>query len=428
MASTFYAMVDCNNFYASCERVFNPALEGKPIVVLSNNDGCVIARSNEAKALGVGMGEPAFKCKAFFARHGISVFSSNYTLYGDMSARVHRVLSHFSPDIEHYSIDECFLLLDGHSRDKLVALAQEIKSTVHRWTGIPVCVGLAKTKTLAKVANRLAKKRPEANGVWMLDNPTQIEQELDLLEVGDVWGIGRRSARELQQSGVNTALELTRRTHDWVKEKLTVCGLRTVMELQGISAIPLEEVPPTARSITCSRSFGTRVTELSGLEEALSAYTQRAAEKLRSRGLQAGAVQVFIATARHSEDRQYSNSGTLTMAPPSSYSPELQSKARKILRSIFREGYRYQKVGILLLDLVKENGRQLSFDDFLDEGGAERKNELMQTLDSINARYGGGVLRFAGAGTGEKQWHMRQNHLSQRFTTSWTELPLVIAN
>ncbi|MEF2231911.1 MAG: Y-family DNA polymerase [Pseudodesulfovibrio sp.] len=424
MRLPWYAMVDCNNFYVSCERAFNPALENVPMVVLSNNDGCVIARSNEAKELGIGMGEPAFKRKGFFVHHGVRVFSSNYALYGDMSARVHEVLARFSPEIERYSIDECFLLFPGNAdRDRLLGLAAEIRRTVGLWTGIPVCVGLARTKTLAKVANRLAKKRPESDGVWMLDTPADIRRELSLLAVGDVWGIGRRNAAKLNRLGVRTALDLTRKTRDWVREKLTVCGLRTVMELQGIPAIPMEEAPP-AKSITCSRSFGTRMTERAPLEEALSTYVQRASERLRARRLLAGAVQVFLTTARLSDDPQYSNSGCLPLAAPTDYTPALLARANEVLRSLFRPGYRYQKVGVLLLDLIGRDHRQLTFAEYEQEEVAARQVGLMHALDEVNARFGRDVLRFAGAGVGQKAWHMRQHRLSQRFTTCWNELPV----
>ena len=425
MDHPFFAMVDCNNFYVSCERVFDPSLEGRPVVVLSNNDGCVIARSGEAKALGIAMGEPEFKRRAFFARHGVRVFSSNYALYGDMSARVQRVLSRFSPEVEPYSIDECFLLLPERDPERLTALAREVRRTVFRWTGVPVCVGLARTKTLAKVANRLAKQRSESGGVWLFDDPAGIEGELARFDVADVWGIGRRSAARLGRAGVFTALDLARRPRDWVRKKLTVCGLRTMLELRGIPAIPLELAPPPARSITCSRSFGVRMTALPALEEALSAYVQRAAEKLRSRKLAAGAVQVFVTTARHAPDRQYANSGTLPLATPSAYTPELLAGAGTILRAIFRPGYRYQKLGVLLLDLVPAGRRQLTFAEWGAEEDTARRTSLMRALDAVNGRFGRGMLRFAGSGVGSRPWHMRQRHLSQRFTTAWDQLPQV---
>lgn len=419
-----YAMVDCNNFYASCERVFNPALEGKPVVVLSNNDGCVIARSNEAKALGIGMAEPAYKREPFFRAHGVAVFSSNYALYGDMSARVHQVLSDFTPQIEHYSIDECFLLLQGHRRAALLELAETMRRRVKQWTGIPVCVGLAPTKTLAKVANRLAKKRPASGGVLLLNDPAQIKTELMQLDLEDVWGIGRRSGNKLHTLGLRSAWDLTQRPHDWVREKLTVTGLRTVMELQGIPVIELEDAPPPAQSITCSRSFGTRISDPALLEEALCAYVSRAAEKLRRRHLEAGTIQAYLATNRFVEEPQYSNIGTIPLARPSAFTPELQANAKVALRKIYRKGYRYKKVGVLLLDLVKKGGRQLTFEDYVDRDASARRTNLMETLDALNTRFGRGTLRYAGSGAGRRIWHMRREKLSGNYTTSWDGLPL----
>lgn len=425
MRPPFLAMVDCNNFYVSCERVFNPELQGQPVVVLSNNDGCVIARSQEAKMLGVGMGEPAFKRAAFFQAHGVAVFSSNYALYGDLSARVQQVLEQFSPEVENYSIDESFLLLQSESPDRLIAIARDIRRTVQRWTGIPVCVGLARTKTLAKVANRLAKKQPENEGVLLLDHSEDIQRELAELPLDEVWGIGRRSANKLNSLGLHSALDLTRRTREWVQEKLTVTGLRTVLELQGIPAIDFEQTPPSPKSVTSSRSFGVRITRLEDLEEALCAYVQRAGQKLRRRGLRAGGVQVHLATNRFMDDPKYTNSGFLALESVTDYSPELQRAALNILRSIYRPGYKYQKVGVILLDLVPNGQRQLTFDDFRNSAELERRDALMQTLDVVNRRFGRDTLRFAGSGLGRKIWHMRQTNLSQRFTTSWKELPIV---
>lgn len=420
----FYAMVDCNNFYVSCERVFAPCLEDRPVVVLSNNDGCVIARSDEAKALGISMTEAAYKRKAFFQANGVRVFSSNYTLYGDMSERVYQTLARFSPDIERYSIDECFLLFRGGPRERLLRTAREIRRRVLRWTGLPVCVGLARTKTLAKVANRMAKKAPSSDGVWMLDAREEIESVLAGLDVGDVWGVGRRNAAKLAGFGVRTALDLTRRSPGWVRKKLTVCGLRTMQELCGVPSIPWEEAPPPAKSITCSRSFGVRVTRLEHMQEALCTYVQRAAEKLRSRGLLAGAVQVYLTTNRFADDPKYSNSGCLSLPAPTSYTPHLMDAARTILAGIFRPGYKYQKTGVLLLDLRPEAQRQLTFEDFERRTEMRRREALMQTLDSVNARHGRQTLLFAGTGLGARGWHMRQCNLSQRFTTCWAELPM----
>ena len=279
----FYAMVDCNNFYVSCERVFDATLEGRPVVVLSNNDGCVISRSNEAKALGIEMGDPMFRRKEFFARQNVRILSSNYALYGDMSARVMQVLSRFSPEVERYSIDEAFLRIPALARDELRTVAETIRRTVLRWTGMPVCVGAARTKTLSKIANRLAKKDPGGGGVWLLDDPGDIEARLAQTEVGDVWGIGLRHARFLHGCGIGTALQLARQPRDWVRRHLALPGLRTAMELGGEPCIPFEENPPPARSLLCSRSFGERVSDLGSLEEALSTHVQQAAEKLQER-------------------------------------------------------------------------------------------------------------------------------------------------
>ena len=420
----FFAMVDCNNFYVSCERVFQPALEGKPVVVLSNNDGCVIARSNEAKALGIAMGEPAFKRKSFFEGNGVRIFSSNYALYGDMSARVMQVLAGFSPEVEIYSIDESFLLFRAMRPDRLVQIADDIRRTVHKWTGIPVCVGIARTKTLAKVANRLAKKTPASNGVWLLDEAQDIERQLAKIDVGDVWGIGRRYSRFLKASGIDTADKLERAPRDWVKKHLTIAGLHTVLELGQIPCIAFEEAPPPAKSLVCSRSFGARIAELESLEEALSAYVQRAAEKLRAKRLLAGVVQVFAETSRFHPDPQYTGSGSQALAAPTSYTPILHAQALRILRRIYREGFRYQKVGVMFLELVPENNRQLSF---MEPSGEERRKQqaLMTLLDKANDKYGHRILTLASSGVGRKPWHMRQERKSPRYTTCWAELPLV---
>jgi len=418
----FYLMVDCNNFYASCERVFNPSLAGKPVVVLSNNDGCVIARSNEAKALGVVMGEPAYKREDFFANNGVRVFSSNYALYGDMSARVMHILAGFSEEAEVYSIDECFLLLRNLSAASLLHTAQEIRRTVREWTGIPVCVGIARTKTLAKIANRLAKK--DGDGVRLLEDEEDIDRVLSGMETGDIWGIGRKSARRLCDCGVRTALELKRRDDDWVRRHLTVTGLRTVLELRQLPCIALEDAPPPARSLVCSRSFGTRIESLASLEEAVSAYVQRAGEKLRRKGLVAGAGQVFLETNRFQPEPQYAGSRCRALPAPTASTLDLHGPALEILRDIHKPGYKYQKAGVILLDLSPTTGRQLSF---LEPRGEDktRRDALMRVMDRINTVHGRGALTLAASGLGKKEWHMRQERRSPLYTTSWAELPVV---
>ncbi len=418
-----YAMVDCNNFYVSCECVFDASLEGRPVVVLSNNDGCVISRSNEAKALEIEIGDPVFKRKDFFARHGVRLLSSNYALYGDMSARVMQVLSRFSPDVERYSIDEAFLLFPALPRGELRAVAEKIRRTVLQWTGIPVCVGVACTKTLSKIANRLAKKTPGSGGVWLLDDPADVEARLAQVAVEDVWGIGRRYARFLHGRGIGTALQLARQPRDWVRRHLTVAGLHTVMELGGEPCIPFDENPPPARSILCSRSFGERVADLGSLEEALSTHVQRAAEKLRRKGLLAGAVQAFLETSRFRPEEYFANGGCQALAAPTAYTPELHAAALRILRVLYRPGHAYQRIGVLLLDLVPEGARQLTFWDLAAD--QPRRQALMRALDKVNATYGRGTLVLAAAGLGAKSWHMRQELRSPRYTTRWAELPVV---
>jgi DNA polymerase V len=396
------------------------------VVVLSNNDGCVIARSNEAKEMGVGMGEPAYKMEAWFARNRVRVFSSNYPLYGDLSARVMRVLDRFSSDVENYSIDESFLLFRSKNISELLEVGAKIRSTVYRWTGIPVCVGIARTKTLAKVANRMAKKTPGSSGVWLLHETGEIQACLARMEVGDVWGIGRRYAKFLMSRGIRTANDLAGMPREWVKKNLTVNGLHTVLELSQIPCISLEQAPPPAKSLVCSRSFGTRIQDLESLEQALSSYVQRAGEKLRRRGLSAGAVQVFLATNRFQADPQYSASSCCTLPVPTSFTPDLQRYALALLQKLFRPGFKYQKVGVILLDLGGPGSRSMTL-PFLDTGREEKEEQkaLMAVMDKVNARYGRDTVKLAGAGVGEKKWHMRQKRLSRRYTTCWDELAVV---
>jgi DNA polymerase V len=351
----------------------------------------------------------------------VRVFSSNYALYGDMSARVMRTLEEFSAETEVYSIDECFLMLRGLESRSLLETAREIRATVEKWTGIPVGVGIARTKTLAKVANRLAKR---GDGVRLLEDDEDIDRVLGGMETGDVWGIGRRKARYLSACGVRTALDLKRRPDDWVRRHLTVTGLRTVLELRQVPCIDLEDAPPPARSLVCSRSFGRRVESLESLEEAVSAYVQRAAEKLRRKGLVAGAVQVFLETNRFQPDPKHEASLCRALPAPTADTLALHGPALRILREIYKPGYKYQKAGVVILDLAPAGRRQLSF---LEPRGEERKRReaLMGVLDRANARYGRGALTLAASGLGNKDWHMRQERRSPRYTTSWAELPLV---
>ncbi|WP_233248375.1 Y-family DNA polymerase [Desulfonatronum sp. SC1] len=422
--STFFALLDCNNFYASCERAFNPKLRGKPIVVLSNNDGCVIARSNEAKALDIPMGAPAFTFQPLFRKHGVHVFSSNFALYGDMSRRVMDTVSRFTPDMEIYSIDEAFLRLD-RMHDHPLDLARKIRATVMQWTGIPVSIGIGPTKTLAKIANRVAKKQPEHGGSFSLvDYPGQ-ERILAGIEIEDVWGIGRQYSKKLREFGIRDALQFSKLDKDWVKKRMTVNGMHTLLELQGIPCIPLEQTVATPKSIVCSRTFAKAVTDKDKLAELISGYAARTAERLRGQKCVAGQLQVFVLTDRFRLDRpQYSNAATVSLAVPSSHTSDLIRAARRVLEQIFKPGYEYRKAGVMVFGIEKEQGRRLNLFEPSPEERA-RSKAVMDTMDRVNAKWGAMTMRLAAEGTGQR-WVMRQARLSPRFTTDWRELPKVL--
>jgi len=417
-----FALIDCNNFYASCERVFNPELEGKPVVVLSNNDGCIIARSNEAKALGIKMGEPYFRCKPLIERHLVRVFSSNYALYGDMSQRVMEILSHLEPEVEIYSIDEAFFRLPQANEESLLENGRNIRATVKKLVGIPVSIGYGPTKTLAKVANRIAKKHPEHGGVFVLPDEG-LDALLATIEVGDVWGIGRRQTQKLFACGISTALDLKNGNDTWLRKHLTVTGLRTAMELRGISCLPLEESPPPRKSVTSSRSFGQPVTDLAWLREALSSYIAIAAQKLRVEDLKTGCVQVYLTTNRFREgEPQYANSKTITLPIHTSSTLDLIHYADEVLRQLYRPGYAYKKVGVVLMDLVSAGHVQAHLFLIPPKG----QEALMGAMDQINRRWGRDTLHSAAAGF-LRPWKNKQERRSPSYTTSWQELPVVNA-
>lgn len=424
-----FALADCNNFYVSCERVFNPVLQGNPVVVLSNNDGCVIARSNEAKALGIAMGEPAFKREAWFKKQGVAVYSSNYALYGDMSARVMRTLSRYTPEIEIYSIDEAFLELSGMQplAMSLDAYAREMRGIVKQWTGVPISIGIAPTKTLAKIANRLAKKSPESCGVLDLcermEDSAYMDALLENIATSDVWGVGRRYAKMLAGLGVHNARQLRDMPDHAVRQRMTVGGLHTVLELRGRSCIPLEEAPPPKKAIVSSRSFGRPVRSLVEMREAVSAYVSRACEKLRNQQGVASHLTVFIMTNPHKKGPQHSESFTARMQVPGDHTPDWIALAQQCLERIYKPGFVYKKAGIMLTGIENRNGRQLSLlEDPPQQQG--RRQALMQTLDRVNQKWGRSTLQYAAAGLG-RPWTMRQLRKSARFTTSWHELPVV---
>jgi DNA polymerase V len=412
------ALVDCNNFYASCERVFQPDLRGRPVVVLSNNDGCVIARSNEAKALGIEMGAPWHLHRLRFRKAGVVVRSSNYTLYGDMSARVMRVLSDFTPNLEIYSIDEAFLGLSGFEA-RLETHARELRQTVLQWTGIPVSVGIAPTKTLAKVANRIAKNDAASGGVRCVLDEVAQREALAQLDLTDLWGIARRLAARLRAIGITTPLELRDADHRFMRERFSVVLERMVLELRGAACIGLEEVAPDRKSLIASRSFGRPVETRRGLEEAVCVYTARAAEKMRRQNLATASLAVWIETNGFKlEDRQYSASKSVRLLVATADTGKLIAAATAALRIIFKQGYRYKKAGVTFLELVPAERVQSSLFDQPDDA---RSINRMHAVDELNARFGRGTIGFGTAG--ERQaWHLRREFISPRYTTDWNEL------
>lgn len=418
-----FALVDCNNFYASCERVFDPSLLNRPVIVLSNNDGCVIARSNEAKALGIKMGQPFFTLGHLVSKHNIAVFSSNFTLYGDMSRRVMDILSMFTPDIEIYSVDEAFLALDGLTNDP-TGYAQRIRTTVHQWTGIPVGIGIGPTKTLAKVANHIAKKNPEHSGVFDITARPDVDELLDRLEVADLWGVGPQYAKLLNRHGIYTIRQFKQTNDNWVQKHMTICGLRTLLELRGISCMPLEAAPPPKKDIACTRSFGARIESFQGLREAISTYVSRAAEKLREQDSVASYMQVFIRTSYFGEEPQYSNAASLQLPVATSYTPHLIHFGTRLLERIYRPGYQYAKAGVIFSGIVPQEHAQLSL--LVRPYPTRRYRHLMQIVDNINQAWGRNTVQFAAAGI-SKEWKMRQARRSPRYTTRLDELPVVKA-
>ena len=427
-----FALVDCNNFYASCEKLFNPRLKDRPVVVLSNNDGCVVARSAEVKALGIPMGAPWFKIQDEAKRHGIVAFSSNYTLYADLSNRVVEVLSGFAPNLEVYSIDESFLELSGIHLPEggLAAYGYVIRQRIANWLGLAVCVGIAPTKTLAKLANHCAKKElAGSEGVCDLTamEPDDLTALFDRIEVGEVWGVGRKIDARLEMMGIRTVRQLRDTDAEAIRSRFSVVLERTVRELRGISCLGLEEVVPDRQQIMVSRSFGHLVHDLAELEEAVASYIARAAEKLRSQDSLAGAVQVYVRTNIFKpEAPQYQRGVTVPLPAATADTRILAGWARRILRRIYRPGFGYHKAGVMLLDLRPAGNRQFSLLDGPDGEGEARSDKLMAILDGVNQRYGRGSLRLAAEGV-DRSWRMRRGNLSPCYTTDWSGLAVVRA-
>ncbi len=419
------ALVDCNNFYVSCERAFDPRLAGKAIGILSNNDGIIVALSNELKALGVKRGAAAFKLAPWFIKkHDIRLFSSNYTLYGDMSARVMQVLSTFTPELEVYSIDEAFLSLKGFENRDLTAYGHEIRQTVQQWLGLPVSVGIARTKTLAKVANRVAKKFPGVGGVYnMVDHP-RMDKVLSWVAVEDVWGVGPQYARMLRKEGIENAWQLSQAAPNWIQQKMTIVGLRTVRELCGISCIDMELDIDPKKEIISSKSFGMPVDDLHLLQEAAAAYCSRAVEKLRAEHQVASMVMVYLTTNRFKEEPQYANYQQARLPVPSAYTPDFLVLVHALLEDMYKRGFNYKKVGVMLSEITHQSKAPLDFfaPTYLDD---ERKT-IMDCVDGINRRWGSHTMDYAAIGT-LQPWQMKREFLSPHYTTRWGELPVVRA-
>ena len=413
-----FALIDCNNFYASCERVFNPSLNGQPIVVLSNNDGCAIARSNEAKALGIPMGAPAFEYKELFLQHRVHVFSANFALYGDMSNRVMNILQQYSPEFEIYSIDEAFLKLIGFEHFDLHSYGIEMSYKVKAWTGIPVSVGIAPTKALAKIANRVAKKFPDKTKTcYVIDNDEKRIKALKWLDIEDVWGIGRQHAKRLRMIGIKKAYDFTQIEDAWVRRNMSVVGLRLKRDLMGLPTLDLEDIQPK-KNIATTRSFERNLTKLEEIKERIVTFSVSCAEKLRRQHSACNALCVFLRTNSHRQDlKQYSNSTVIKLPFPTSSSIEIANFALKALEQIFIPGLHYKKAGVIIMDFTPNDQIQLS----LFENSNPKHVPLMKVVDRINQSFGQQKIKLASQDQ-KRIWKMKQEKLSPRYTTRLEEI------
>jgi DNA polymerase V len=415
------ALVDCNSFYVSCERLFNLRIRKKPVVVLSNNDGCIISRSNEAKALGIKMGEPYFKAKDIIIKNKVEVFSSNYSLYGDLSRRVMRTLKRFNTEIEVYSIDEAFIDLSNFPDQDIEKVGKEIRETILKWTGIPTSIGIAKTKTLSKIANHIAKKK--ISGVTSLIGIENIDPILEKIDINDVWGVGKQLTKFYQKNGIYNAKQLKNKSNSWIKKSSNVLSSRTAMELRGIPCISLEITTTKRKSCVVSRSFGKRVEKFQELKEAVASYCLNASEKIRSESLVTKAITVFVRTSPFQRNfGYYSNAKTLDFPIATNNSIEIVKAAVSILESIFKNGYQYQKAGVMLTGLRNDDGKKNLFSSERDE----KIGNLMRSIDSTNHRYGRSTLSIASAGV-QKKWNMKREYSSKIDTADFYLLPKIRA-
>ena len=415
------ALVDCNSFYVSCERLFKPSIIKKPVVVLSNNDGCIISRSTEAKVLGIKMGEPYFKVKGIVKKHNIKVFSSNYSLYGDISRRVMKTLKQFSPQMEIYSIDEAFLDLSSVNNENLLEHGNKIRKTILKWTGIPTSIGIATTKTLSKIANHIAKK--DSSGVINLVNATQIDEILKEIKINDVWGVGRQLTKFYIKNGITTANQLKNITDSWIKKNTNVFGARTVMELKGLSCISLETHNEKRKNCCVSRSFGRKVTKLEELNESITKHCLNAAEKIRLDNQTTKRITVFIRTSPFQKDKNYyANSKNMDLPIRTNDSIELVKQALTALKYIYRKGYKYQKIGIIFSELNDVDIYRKNL--FSSIGNEEVRKKLMKAIDYTNIKYGRNALSIAQAGL-NKKWNIKRQYSSKIDTACFDFLPII---
>ena len=414
-----FALVDCNNFYASCERVFNPKLDKKPIVILSNNDGCIISRSNEAKAIGIPMGAPAFKYDPLFKKNKVHVFSSNFPLYGDMSSRVMSILSDYTPNIEIYSIDEAFLELKSFENYNLEEYGKEIRKKILKWTGIPVSIGIAPTKALAKVANRISKKfEKKTKGVYVINSKEKREKALKWLKIEDVWGIGYKHAARLKNYNINKAYDFIKLPDDWVRKQMSVVGLRLKKELEGESVLSLEENRSPKKAIATTRSFEKNLTSFEDLKERISTFSVCCSEKLRYQKSNCNSIYVFVKSNKHQKNKsQYRNGIIMTLPYGSSSSITISKYAVEGLKKIYKKGVEYKKAGIVVMDLIPNNKTQLN----LFEKENPKYQNLMKTLDFITKKEGPNKIKLASQDL-KRIWKMKQTKLSSRYTTEINEI------
>ena len=420
--NTLFALVDCNNFYVSCERVFDPYLMNKPVVVLSNNDGCIIARSNEAKALNIPMGAPFHIYRDFINAHKVKVYSSNYPLYGDMSNRVMTSLFEFNSNLEVYSIDEAFLKFDQTTRADIGYDILKIKESIFKWTGIPVSIGLGPTKTLAKIANTLAKKNNH-HGIFDLSSEVKQEEVLKSINIENIWGISKRWGSKLRMIGIGNALQLRDSSPRRIRQYLGVVVERIVYELQGVTCLDINEILPK-KNIMCSRSFGNVISDKSSIKKFIAEYTIRACEKMRGQSTRTQSIYIFLQTNKFNNGKQYNKGIVIGLNTPCSDTAQIIKLSTTAVDMIYRSGYLYQKAGIMLLDLIPENINQY---DFFENTNYTSSDNRMQVIDSLNKKFGAGTIAN---GTirlkNNEKWTSKKFYLSPRYTTQWDELPHVV--